>query len=727
VPESYRFHREYPDLGWPGFAVIAVDTETEMFVPPRYDLARKTRLSPINTPKLVLGSIAGRHGVAVHRGPELVEDLAFLLRDGYHVVFHNVAFDFFVLCQADAELAAELHRAVNENRVHDTMLLEQLIQIARGDQTADAKVIKAPKLVDLAKRRAGMDLFKDDAIRLDFGQFLDPAVPIPPAYFEYAAADAEATYRVFLSQWNEAGFYVDPGEHCPYPCFPDREARFGRLTEAIQVKGALGLRWLENHPLRVDLAAVSEMQARMKTEAGAIEDCLVAWKWARRGPKSGKFSLGNKVLRGVLKSWAAVKGLTPPLSTTGQLSLQYDYWAEHLPKVGADLLANPALATGLEPRLSVWLRYCRLRKLLSTYLNVYSKGPEHYPTYYTLGARTTRVSCVRPNATNIPKRRDGIRALFIPSPGRVLIEADYRAAELVGLAQVFHLLYGGSLLGDAINDGEDPHIRRAKQIVGDGWDTLPESEQKKARQAAKAVNFGVPGGLGAAKFQQYAHRSYGLNWSLDEARAVRAKALAEDDALRNYLHDTRSPEALLRLAAANIGTTFANLIASLKAWRDEDAGTVHWRLAMKRLRGWANGDTRFEVPTRPGFKPAFDLFRTTSIAPCGVVRGRSSYTEGHNLPFQATVACGAKLALWNLYEIHQAGGSTWSPVAFVHDSVLVECEPADAPQVTLLLKDAMRRGLQAVCPDMRVEVDATGPLERWGQNTDAFGAAVKAA
>ncbi|MCI0408323.1 MAG: DNA polymerase, partial [Acidobacteria bacterium] len=333
--------------------------------------------------------------------------------------------------------------------------------------------------------------------------------------------------------------------------------------------------------------------------------------------------------------WALVKGIVPPYSTTGQLSLQYDFWAEHLPKAEPDLLMSPQLAVGLEPRLSVWLRYCRIRKLLSTYLNVYALGDAHYPHYHNLGARTGRVSCVRPNLQNIPKRRDGIRALFIPERGRVFIEADYRAAEMVALAQIFHLLYGGSVLGDAINAGEDIHTTRAKTLTDKDWDTLSDTDKKKLRQGAKAVNFGLPGGLGPRKFLEFARKPpYNLkDWTLDDAQAVRARALAEDDALRSYLQDTRSPEALLRLAAANIGVTFPDLVRRLEGWRDEDSGSVHWRLAIKRLRAWANGDRRFEIPTLPGFKPAYDLFRTTSASPAGFIRGRASYTEGHNLPF----------------------------------------------------------------------------------------------
>ncbi len=69
---------------------------------------------------------------------------------------------------------------------------------------------------------------------------------------------------------------------------------------------------------------------------------------------------------------------------------------------------------------------------------------------------------------------------------------------------------------EAFASGEDAHYKTASLITG-----KPVSEvTKEERQRAKALNFGLAYGMGAAKFQAYA-RGYGVVLSLDEAAALR--------------------------------------------------------------------------------------------------------------------------------------------------------------------------------------------------------------
>lgn len=716
-------------LPTPPFPLVAADTETCRFTEPRHDSRRKTRHEPFTYPRLILGSLAYDNKVEVLRDELFLRRLSDLLASGKHLAFHNAPFDFFVCQRYLRELAvccaglgndcrsleAELLRAVDENRIHDTKILEQLIQIARGDTTPDNRVIRPESLDTLARRRAGMSLDKDPAIRLGFEAYLydDP----PPHFLKYAADDAEATYRVFCNQWRELQLYTPPD--ADERLLPGARNLFGPLSSSIQVKGALGLAWLEQHPLRVDLQEVAAVRHTLLEESNRLREALVAFGFARLTPRKREFKLLQKHLRTVLSGYAAGARLVPPRSSTGLLSLQYDFWRGAIPHLPSRLVQAPCDANGIEEQVAVWLRYCRVHKLLATYIDPYSTSPVHYPTYHNLGARTTRTSCVRPNIQNIPKRRDGIRSLFVARSGYRLIEADYRAAELVALAQVYHRLFGGSVLGEAINGGLDPHIETARRL-DPRFDLLPESDRKRLRQAAKAINFGLPGGLGAAKFQLYANKTYGLSLTESEARLLRNQALDADPQLRAYLNSGGSQRSRFALAASNLGISEPTLIGCLQAWRDEDAGEAHSDLAWARLRKWSFGDTRFEIPTPPGFDRRFDLFRTAAVSPSGVVRGRCSFTEAHNLPFQSLVACGSKLAAWNLYKAHLSD-PFWSPCAFIHDSFLIEAPEDRAQEAGETLKTAMQQGLRAVCPDIRVEVDLTEPSPRWGKSSISLG------
>lgn len=102
----------------------------------------------------------------------------------------------------------------------------------------------------------------------------------------------------------------------------------------------------------------------------------------------------------------------------------------------------------------------------------------------------------------------GPRACIRARPGRVFCSVDYSAIELCTLAQVCIYTVGGSVMADTINASKDPgrlHTAFAAKMIGvpeDEMVRLVKAGDKKAkdyRQAAKAANFGFPGGMGAAK------------------------------------------------------------------------------------------------------------------------------------------------------------------------------------------------------------------------------------
>src|SRR5262249_32179822 len=129
---------------------------------------------------------------------------------------------------------------------------------------------------------------------------------------------------------------------------------------------------------------------------------------------------------------------------------------------------------------------------------------------YNLLVRTGRTSCSAPRSGHIPglnlqqmPKEPEFRALFVADPGCKLLTSDYAGAELRTLAAVCRARYGYSRLGDVIASGVDPHAFTAAAILGMNLDEflkLKVSDPRRYnryRQAAKGINFGVPGGLGA--------------------------------------------------------------------------------------------------------------------------------------------------------------------------------------------------------------------------------------
>jgi DNA polymerase-1 len=91
----------------------------------------------------------------------------------------------------------------------------------------------------------------------------------------------------------------------------------------------------------------------------------------------------------------------------------------------------------------------------------------------------------------------------------------------------------------AYRRGEDLHVRKARSVLG-------ISEVTRAhRQLAKALNFGLLYGMGAARFRDYARNNYGVGLSLEKARAYRAAFFKSYPGLGSWHRRTGSSDAAI--------------------------------------------------------------------------------------------------------------------------------------------------------------------------------------
>lgn len=175
------------------------------------------------------------------------------------------------------------------------------------------------------------------------------------------------------------------------------------------------------------------------------------------------------------------------------------------------------------------LEYRALSKLVNTYVKALPQAvnPETgrvHTSYNQAVAATGRLSSSSPNLQNIPVRTENgrlIRAAFRPSPGNVLMSADYSQIELRVLAH----LSGDADLVDAFRMDEDVHVRTASQVFG-----VPHDEvDPELRSRAKAINFGVI----------YGQTDYGLSQQLGiprrEAREFIERYFERYTGVRGYM------------------------------------------------------------------------------------------------------------------------------------------------------------------------------------------------
>ena len=118
--------------------------------------------------------------------------------------------------------------------------------------------------------------------------------------------------------------------------------------------------------------------------------------------------------------------------------------------------------------------------------------------------------------------------MFTASPGHVLLAVDYNYIELCTLAASCEHRYGYSVLAEVIRRGIDPHAFTAAMFEGIeleefmSWRHTEErgTDWKKLRQRAKAINFGIPGGLGSHGLKSYAKSGYGVDISSKTAQSI---------------------------------------------------------------------------------------------------------------------------------------------------------------------------------------------------------------
>ena len=183
---------------------------------------------------------------------------------------------------------------------------------------------------------------------------------------------------------------------------------------------------------------------------------------------------------------------------------------------------------GKHPIIEQILDYRMLTKLTSTYADgllkeISADGRIHTNFQMTVTA-TGRLSSTEPNLQNIPVRKElggQIRRMFVASPGKVLVDADYSQIELRLLAHIS----GDETMIRAFQDGEDIHAVTASQVFD-----VPLSEVTGLqRSRAKAVNFGIVYGISAFSLAQ------DIGVFQNEAKAYMDSYFAKYHGVREYM------------------------------------------------------------------------------------------------------------------------------------------------------------------------------------------------
>src|SRR5262249_28847654 len=130
------------------------------------------------------------------------DDLAHFIRvhQNLHFVGHNVSFDFWVVEQhlrqrGEAQARLLWWQIAETGRLHDTMLLDMLVRLARDDSFPDQR-----NLAVVAKQYAGLEISKDDPYRTRYGEIIGQDwSQVEEGFFAYAIKDALVTRLTYLA------------------------------------------------------------------------------------------------------------------------------------------------------------------------------------------------------------------------------------------------------------------------------------------------------------------------------------------------------------------------------------------------------------------------------------------------------------------------------------------------------------------------------------------------
>lgn len=177
------------------------------------------------------------------------------------------------------------------------------------------------------------------------------------------------------------------------------------------------------------------------------------------------------------------------------------------------LLIDPSIPDDLRVIIELYWDAQSVWKQRSTFVASakvwHAIGKDGYlrPGWNSCGTDTGRFACKEPNVMNIEKI---LRAMYIASPGHVMVGGDYSQLEL----NVMRAISKDDVLGEALATG-DVYTADAIDFFGLPPDTTKKTCKKEARKSAKIIHLGKQYGAGKKKvFQIALKQDRTMKWAL---------------------------------------------------------------------------------------------------------------------------------------------------------------------------------------------------------------------
>ena len=632
--------------------ILAFDCETHRITP------------GMLVPKMVLASFSedGQTSDVLLRDAAITRLARELESDEVIFVGANTAYDFGVFLAEAPELLGKIFTAYEQGRVYDVQIQTSLHAVALGRLGANintGKPMRGRYSLDacVSQWLGRGDAKANDEYRLRFHEFEGlPLEQYPANAIQYAKDDAINTWLVFEAQ-RERG--LNTGEVLGK----------GITHGAFQARAAWALHLASIWGVKKDFGRIEEMSQRLEREWYEVQEGFKAAGILRPDGTENQVKLRELVD-------VAYEGKAPKTATNRTQTTR-----EVLENSGDTLLESYAAAGASE-------------KILSTYLPALKAPEKRYSARANVLLETGRTSYE--GLIQTMPRKGGVRECFVATPGYLLCSVDYAALELATLAQVALWTVGESEMAAAINAGRDLHSALASEMLSITYDEFRgklkagDKKCKDFRQAAKAANFGFPGGMGPARFVK-AKRAEGFSL---------CTASGQFDVPCGHYKQLNVPRQGAPFTVCSNCLEFAVFLK--ESW----------------LRKWRELPAYFDWVKHRGLKG--DVLEHSPGT--GYRRGGLYFSNAANHPFQHLASMGAKEALWRITE--KAFCEPFSalygarPALFIHDEIICELPEEKSSAAAKEQAETMVNAMRLYVPDVKISAEPA-LMKRWYKEAEA--------
>lgn len=596
---------------------------------------------------------------------------------------------------------------VREGRIWDTMLACHLLvkdeyglkqQVLRH---TDMGAYDAPMHQWVNDNAGGGKLFPGAAEDRFFHAYRDIAFKY---LLPYALCDVDATYRIYLQLREEL--------HSP-----ENDALRLLFCE-VEMPVQSGIMDIETYGIPAEADRLEELtDIYTGRQKELVKDIREACRWPTLNPGSSK-QLSAMIYAGPFKEHEKHKGRMPegalclgltPLLTTGKYPKKWQEVCElgheeyespstahdtvvtllatyDMPEESRKILDLVRQYAAMKIFISLFLKEPKFTKLTGNVYSLYGKGLRScIDTRGRIRCRISQLSETgrwrhsQPNLAQLPKKKEKavaelfdeedfkvpkIRSAFKAEPGWVIMEADWKSAEMF----VMGYFSGDPVFIKVLESGTDIHGANAVNVFGlDCHANEVSDKYPDKRSAVKAIGFGI---------------AYGLSVKgLSERLSVELKRVVTVEEAQKFLDQ------------------FFNTYPKLRDFFEQ-------RKADVEKLGY--------VCTMYGRRRYFP-----GVSQLGREKLAAAKREAMNAPIQGTVADMLNVALINLdrmrYDTEVGQQIGWEVMVGIHDALLVHVPEQHAPTMAKILKYCMKDAVPLPGTDnVTIPVDIEGG-ERWGE------------